>query len=116
MISIPLSEYNELKTLVAELSEKVRKLEEKNNLQRNGKDSNKSSTPPSQDIGRSNTKNLRFKTGRKSGGQAGHEGVTLKMVEGPDEIIDHKADYCSNCGADLQQVASQIDESKQEIV
>jgi predicted AlkP superfamily phosphohydrolase/phosphomutase len=56
MISIPLSEYNELKTLIAELSEKIKKLEEKNSLQRNGKDINKSSTPPSQDIGRSNKK------------------------------------------------------------
>jgi transposase len=116
MISIPLSEYNELKTLIAELSEKIKKLEEKNSLQRNGKDSNKSSTPPSQDIGRSNKKNLRFKSGLKSGGQLGHEGFTLKMKEDPDEIIEYKPDYCCSCGADLQQVESQVNENKQEVI
>ena len=115
MISIPSSEYNELKTLVVTLSEKVKKLEAENNLLRNGRKSNTSSTPPSHDIGRSNSKNLRIKTGRKSGGQPGHKGTTLEMKENPDEVIDYKPDYCSNCGADLQQVGSQVNESKQEV-
>ena len=115
MISIPLSEYNELKTLVVTLSEKVTKQQEEINLLRNGRKSKTSSTPPSHDIGRSNSKNLRLKTGRKSGGQAGHKGATLKMKENPDEVIDYKPDYCSNCGADLQQVGSQVNESKQEV-
>ena len=105
------------------LSDKVKKQEEENkklheeiNLLRNGRKSNTSSTPPSHDIGRSNSKNLRIKTGRKSGGQHGHKGATLEMKENPDEVIDYKPDYCSNCGADLQQVDSEITDRKQEVV
>jgi transposase len=123
MISIPLSEYNELKSQIALLSEQVKflleenkKLREEINLLRNGRNSNRSSTPPSQDIGRSNSKSLRFKTGRKSGGQAGHKGTTLEMKENPDEVIDYKPDYCSGCGADLQQQTPAINERKQEVV
>ena len=132
MISIPLSEYNELKTLNVSLSEqvkflieannskdeKIKGLEEKINLLINGRKSNTSSTPPSHDIGRSNKKNLRIKTGRKTGGQDDHPGYYLERKKIPDEIIDHKPDYCSNCGADLQQVDSELNESesKQEVI
>jgi transposase len=98
------------------LSEENKKLREEINLLRNGRKSNTSSTPPSHDIGRSNSKNLRLKTGRKSGGQHGHKGATLEMKENPDEVIDYKPDYCSNCGADLQQVDSEVTERKQEVV
>jgi transposase len=108
---------------VATLSDKVKRQEEENkalqekiNLLINGRKSNTSSTPPSHDIGRSNSKNLRLKTGRKSGGQPGHKGTTLEMKEDPDEIIDYKPDYCSNCGADLQQEDSEVTDRKQEIV
>jgi transposase len=116
MISIPLSEYNELKTLVVTLSEEVKKQKEEINLLRNGRKSNTSSTPPSHDIGRSNSKNLRIKTGRKSGGQAGHKGATLQMSETPDKIIDYNPDYCSDCGAALQYQTSALHERKQEVV
>ena len=105
------------------MSDKVKRQEEENkalqekiNLLINGRKSNTSSTPPSHDIGRSNSKNLRLKTGRKSGGQPGHKGTTLEMKEDPDEIIDYKPDYCSNCGADLQQEDSEVTDRKQEIV
>lgn len=108
---------------MATLSDKVKRQEEENkalqekiNLLINGRKSNTSSTPPSHDIGRSNSKNLRLKTGRKSGGQPGHKGTTLEMKEDPDEIIDYKPDYCSNCGADLQQEDSEVTDRKQEIV
>ena len=96
--------------------EENKKLQEQINLLRNGRKSNTSSTPPSHDIGRSNSKNLRIKTGRKSGGQHGHKGTTLEMKEDPDEVIDYKPDYCSNCGTDLQQVDSEITDRKQEVV
>jgi len=132
MISIPLSEYNELKTLNVSLSEKVNSqaatiaslieevntLKERINLLNNGRNSNTSSTPPSHDIGRSNKKNLRIKSGRKTGGQDEHPGYYLEAKEIPDEIIDYIPDYCSNCGTDLQPVNSEIDikDSKQEVV
>jgi transposase len=116
VISIPLSEYNELKTLVVTLSEKVMRLEEENKLLRNGHSSNKSSTPPSHDIGRSNSKSLRAKSNRKSGGQRGHEGSTLKMKEAPDKVIDYIPGFCQCCGVNLQNESSEINDRKQEVV
>jgi len=66
------------------------------------KDSNNSSLPPSKDENRPpRTSSLREKGGRKAGGQPGHEGNTLKMTETPDEIIDHRACFCPECGKDV---------------
>jgi transposase len=47
---------------------------------------------------------LRKKSGRRSGGQKGHQGHTLKMVEQPDHIQVHEASTCSHCATDLQSV------------
>ncbi len=44
---------------------------------------------------------LRTKSSKKIGGQPGHEGNTLKMVENPDQIINHKPDFCNCCGNNL---------------
>ena len=71
-------------------------------------DSNNSCKPPSSDGLRKpngkkdkdkkkRTNSLREKSGRKSGGQPGHEGNTLKQVADPDEIIDILPEQCPNC-------------------
>jgi len=44
---------------------------------------------------------LRTKFSKKPGGQPGQEGTPLKMVENPDQIINHKPDFCNCCGNDL---------------
>ena|GEM_PF-2671895 len=44
---------------------------------------------------------LREKGGRKAGGQPGHDGNTLKMTANPDEIVEHRACFCSECGKDV---------------
>lgn len=62
------------------------------------KGSNNSSLPPSVDIHRK-TKSLRQKSGKKSGGQKGHDGFTLSFSPTPDYIIDHIAMYCPDCGS-----------------
>jgi len=93
-----------------------KRLEEQINLLRNGRNSNRSSTPPSHDIGRSNSKSLRNKSDRKSGGQQGHAGSTLKMQEKPDQVLDYIPGFCKCCGADLQNEHSAICERKQEVV
>ena len=41
-------------------------------------------------------------TGRKPGGQKGHEGSTLKMTQAPDETEDVWPNYCTKCGTSLE--------------
>ena len=64
------------------------------------KGSHNSSVPPSSDIAKK-AKSLRTKSHRKSGGQEGHKGSTLKMSSTPDEIVELKSSFCSVCGSDL---------------
>lgn len=70
------------------------------------KNSGNSSTPPSKenmkDEAIRRTKTLRKPTGKKPGGQHGHEGSTLKMTQAPDETEDIAANYCTKCGASLE--------------
>jgi len=66
------------------------------------KDSRNSSLPPSKDENRPpRTSSLREKGGRKAGGQPGHDGKTLEMADIPDEIIEHRACFCKECGKDV---------------
>jgi transposase len=102
----------ELSHVKKELAEVRNELE----LLRNGRNSKTSHTPPSHQIGRANAKSLRTKTGRKSGGQSGHEGSTLEMTETPDTIIDYAPQYCKHCGGDLRQEESTFNARKQEVV
>ncbi|MBR1498458.1 MAG: hypothetical protein IJ615_02365 [Bacteroidaceae bacterium] len=55
------------------------------------------------------TKTLRKPTGRKPGGQKGHEGRTLKMTQAPDETEDIAANYCTKCGASLEECERILD-------
>ncbi|MFW6223225.1 MAG: IS66 family transposase [Bacteroidota bacterium] len=91
------AEVKTLKGLVKDLLDRIDKLQ-------NRKNSRNSSVPPSKDENRpKKTKSLRTKSGKKPGGQYGHEGNTLKMVEDPDEIIEHKAKACNICGTILEE-------------
>ena len=101
----------ELSKLKIELSE----LQEELNLYKCGKSSQTSSTPPSHDIGRSNAKSLREKTGRKVGGQLGHKGSTLEMTDLPDKIVEHKPSSCNECGDAFDDVPVIFLNRKQEI-
>jgi transposase len=81
------------------------------------KDSHNSHNPPSQDKFKpKRNQSLRKKTGRKSGGQLGHEGKTLEMVDTPDEVIDLKSDFCSCCGEDLSSSVFEFLSRRQEVV
>lgn len=65
------------------------------------KNSRNSSKPPSTDTFFKPPKSLRKKSGKIVGGQKGHSGDTLKMVESPDEIVFHKVGCCENCQKEL---------------
>ena len=98
------------------MQQQNKSLEEQIRLLKNGRKSNTSSTPPSQDIGRSNKKNLREKSSRKNGGQEGHEGATLQMKEKPDEVVEHIPHFCKQCGEALVMDESTLVSRKQEVV
>jgi transposase len=73
------------------------------------KDSNNSSMPPSKDENRpARTSSLREKGNRKPGGQPGHDGKTLEMTETPDEIIEHRACFCPECGKDVSDLPFEL--------
>lgn len=64
--------------------------------------SRNSSKPPSSDgLAKPAPKSLRRPTGRRPGGQTGHQGTTLTQVKDPAQTIRHEPDLCSGCGSDL---------------
>lgn len=68
-----------------------------------GQNSRNSSKPPSSDspFVKPAPKSLRPKSGRKPGGQPGHPGSTLALVDDPNERLRHEPGACTGCGADL---------------
>ena len=84
--------------LIVALLERIEELE-----RRLGLNSANSGKPPSSDGFKKPARitNQREKTGRKSGGQAGHEGTTLRQVATPDKVIDHCPPVCMGCGGAL---------------
>lgn len=66
------------------------------------KDSHNSSKPPSSDgAAKPSPKSLRPASNKRSGGQPGHPGATLRFSEQPDETKDYVPAQCSECGTSL---------------
>ena len=96
-----------LKALVQVLLEEIERL-------KHPKNSRNSSVPPSKDENRPlKTKSLRDPSGKKPGGQTGHQGNTLKMTDHPDHIVEHKPTYCNHCGNDLSHAKTELVKSRQ---
>ena len=69
-----------------------------------GKNSRNSSKPPSSDgldKPPPKPKSLRRKTGRRPGGQDGHQGRTLRQVAVPDYEVPHEPGCCAGCQRSL---------------
>jgi transposase len=77
------------------------------------KNSQNSGKPPSSDGLAKQPRSLREKGKRRSGGQTGHEGHTLKMVERPDHVERHEVTSCPHCAADLRATAADEIERRQ---
>lgn len=97
-----------LMEMVKLLAERVQTLEDQ--LAKNSSNSGK---PPSSDGLAKKTKSLRHKSGKKSGGQPGHPGSTLKVVANPDHIQTHRVERCGYCQASLDKVEAQSYEKQQ---
>jgi transposase len=113
--------YQEILALVHKLQQEIVELKKENAKLRvrigeleHSKNSNNSSIPPSKDDNRiKRNQSLRAHSNKKRGGQPGHQGHTLKMVEVPDEIINHKPSFCKNCGLAISNYPSTICEIRQ---
>ena len=100
----------DLYALIDELRREIAALKQENaELRRRlGLDSSNSSKPPSSDglnkkprAEKPRSKSLRGKTGKKSGGQKGHKGSTLRQSETPDKTEHHQVCACWHCQAKL---------------
>ena len=92
----------------------IKNLEAEVTLLKNRKNSNNSHIPPSKDENRAKkNQSLREKTGRKPGGQPGHEGTTLECSNEVDEVIKHSPEFCSFCGNDLSTTVETFISSRQ---
>lgn len=98
-----------LQESVRVLEDKVQKLED-----RVVKNSSNSGKPPSSDgLNKPAPKNSRKRDGRKSGGQPGHEGKTLKSVPNPDHTIVHPVHECQHCHTSLHEAQVERYEKRQ---
>lgn len=92
-----LSRIGELEKQVAAQAATIQKLRDEI-----AKNSSNSSKPPSSDgLKKPKTRSLRQKGQRPIGGQPGHKGNTLKMVDEPDYIELHPITNCPHCQTDL---------------
>jgi len=89
-----LAENKHLQARIAELEKRL------------GLNSNNSGKPPSSDglnkPPRVNTRSLREKGKKPSGGQSGHSGTTLKQVTHPEKTLLHVLSHCPDCVMDLK--------------
>src|SRR5260370_19598237 len=97
-----------LKEQLAQANARIKELED--TLAR---DSRTSSKPPSSDGLACLPRSSRRPSGKRHGGQAGHPGHTLSMVEQPDEVVRHRPQVCRQCSEDLSGVPGMVAERRQ---
>lgn len=77
------------------------------------RDSRNSSKPPSSDGLARKTRSQRKASGQKSGGQVGHQGHHLQLVETPDEVRRYRPSRCVQCQQSLEGVEGAVVERRQ---
>ena len=101
LVEVLLARVQQLETLVQEQATAIQALQDQL-----AKNSGNSGKPPGSDgLKKPRTRSLRQKTGRKPGGQKGHQGHTLRMSDKPDHIEPHHLDQCPHCQGDLSSIS-----------
>lgn len=96
------SRYNDLESQNIELRARIDELESR--LNQNTQTRNK---PPSTGFHvekGSRLSSSREPSGKRAGGQKGHPGSTLRMIESPDEIITDRLCNCIYCGQSIEDI------------
>src|ERR1700744_6538087 len=96
LITLLLAQEERHQAGLAAMQARIAELERRLGLNR----SNRGKTPTSH--GRKKplrVRSLREGSGKKSGGQKGHPGETLRQSETPDAVIDRYPPTCAACGA-----------------
>jgi transposase len=92
LIQSLLDKISRFEQVIESQEKRIMALEEQ--LKKNSRNSDK---PPSSDGLKRQIKNSRPKSSRKKGGQKGHRGHTLEMVDRPHHILHHSIKECSRC-------------------
>src|SRR6201992_4124865 len=98
LITLLLAQEKRHQAALAAMQARIAELE-----RRLGLNSGNSGKPPSSDGLKKplRVRSLREGSGKKSGGQKGHPGETLRQSETPDAVIDRYPPTCAACGAPL---------------
>jgi transposase len=101
--------FDGLQAVIRALEARLQALEDQH-----AKNSSNSGKPPSSDgVQKPRPRSLRQPSGKKSGGQPGHVGATLKAIERPYHTLVHPVNQCSHCQANLETVQVQGYEKRQ---
>ena len=99
----------EQQELIDQLEARIQALEDQK-----AQSSRNSHKPPSSDgLQKPRPQSQRKRSGKKTGGQPGHKGHTLKAAEHPEHIQVHHVRRCVHCWASLDEVPSSGYESRQ---
>ena len=81
------------------------------------KDSHNSHQPPSSDgpAKRPHPRSLRLRSGKPSGGQDGHPGLTRLLVDDPQVVIPHVPEVCGCCGTPLT-AAQEVGRERRQVI